>query len=219
MPIFLNSKKTVHFAHIPKSGGTSIENYILSSGVAKYAFLDRNFAIHRADSAWNASSPQHIDGPSLKRLFPIGFFTDYFTMFRDPVERFASAYLFQMNEPGSSIKSININEFVTKHLEKSFAINGYCDNHFLPQSRFLYPGGSYKLFFLSIDGMEKVKTYLDNLFEIPNTFSQVPRTMQSNKQSSINLKASLTNKSVEQLKLIYKEDYELLKSVLPSQYN
>ena len=113
---------------------------------------------------------------------------------------------------------MNANEFVTKHLAKSFATKGYCDNHFLPQSRFLYPGVNYKLFLLSADGMQKAKNYLDNLFEITSTLSQIPQTMQSDKQSSIDLKASLTNQSVEHIKYIYEEDYNLLKLAFSSHH-
>ena len=213
MPIFVTSKKIIHFAHVPKTGGTSVEKYILSTRVARPAFLDYSFATHRAESPWNNSSPQHIDGASLRRLFPANFFTDYFAILRDPIKRFISAYLFQMNEPGSKLRQININEFIATYLEASFKRNGWCDNHFLPQRRFLHPEGNYKLFYLNSEAMKNVKAYLDELLEIPENFSQIPQAMQSDRQSSINLKADLSSESINRLKIIYEEDYRIIKSL------
>jgi len=213
MPIFATSKKIIHFAHVPKTGGTSIEKYILSTRVARHAFLDYSFATHRSESPWNNSSPQHIDGASLRRLFPANFFTDYFAILRDPIKRFISAYLFQMNEPGSKLRQININEFIATYLEASFKRNGWCDNHFLPQRRFLHPEGNYKLFYLNSEAMKNVKAYLDELLEISENFSQIPQAMQSDKQSSINLKADLSSESINRLKIIYEEDYRIIKSL------
>ena len=213
MPIFVTSKKIIHFAHIPKTGGTSVEKYILSTRITRHAFLDCSFATHRAQSPWNNSSPQHIDGASLRRLFPSNFFTDFFAILRDPINRFISAYLFQMDEPGSKLRQISVNEFIATYLEASFKRNGWCDNHFLPQKRFLHPEGNYNLFYLNSEGMKKVKAYLDELLEIPENFTQIPQVMQSDKQSSIDLKADLTSESINRLKIIYKEDYGIIKSL------
>ena len=61
--------------------------------------------------------------------------------------------------------------------------------------------------------MKKVKAYLDELLEIPENFTQIPQAMQSDKQSSIDLKADLTSESINRLKIIYKEDYGIIKSL------
>ena len=66
MPIIKVNGILLYFSHIPKCGGTSVENFLaqLSESVV---FLDRTF-VNNANK-WNTSSPQHIDGISLNRLF------------------------------------------------------------------------------------------------------------------------------------------------------
>ena len=118
-----------------------------------------------------------------------------------------------MDEPGSKLRQISVNEFIATYLEASCKRNGWCDNHFLPQKRFLHPEGNYNLFYLNSEGMKKVKAYLDELLEIPENFTQIPQVMQSDKQSSIDLKADLTSESINRLKIIYKEDYGIIKSL------
>ena len=86
-----------HFAHIPKCAGSSIEHYLENHNI-KLAFLDRTF--DAASKSWNISSPQHIDGYSLSRLFPGDFFDLGFAISRDPITRFISAFkhhIFQKN--------------------------------------------------------------------------------------------------------------------------
>lgn len=212
MPIFIRFDKIVHFAHIPKAGGTTIEQYILSNSEAKYAFIDGNYIVSPSQFQWNQSSPQHVDGRALSRLFPVNFFTDFFTVLRDPLDKFISAFLFQRKEPLSRIKSIEVNEFVEKHLVEGIRVNGWCDNHFLPQHMFLYPGGQYNAFLLSNHGMMEAKIYIDSLFEIQDKANQLPHFLKSDSRETLSIKQSLTSKSISILKEIYQKDYELLGS-------
>ena len=212
MPIFIKKNKIVHFAHIPKTGGTTIEQYIISSGQAKYAFMDMQHVANPSRFSWNNSSPQHVDGNTLRRLFPVNFFTHFFTFVRDPVDRFISAYLFQLKEPFSAIKNDDINEFIENELVNGININGWCDNHFLPQHMFLYPGGNYSAFLLGVEGMIEAKRYIDKLFEIRSKTTELPYFQKGDRHETETFRRSLSSVSLSRLKEIYKRDYELLKS-------
>lgn len=85
MPVVRYKDKICHFAHIPKCGGSSVEFYLKRSG-AHVAFLDNSFV--SSAKLWNISSPQHVDGNSLSRLFPSSFFDFSFAVVRNPYTRF-----------------------------------------------------------------------------------------------------------------------------------
>jgi len=78
MPIIKYKDVTLHFAHIPKCAGSSIENYVKRINGAELAFVDISYVGNPAKKPWNISSPQHIDGASFARLFPKTFFDAFF---------------------------------------------------------------------------------------------------------------------------------------------
>ena len=94
MPILKKGNKIIYFSHIPKCGGTAIEQYCKDTGI-EIAFLDRLYNLQFSKNVWNNTSPQHIDKKSLYRLFPKQFFSDYFTVVRHPIDRFKSAFIYQ----------------------------------------------------------------------------------------------------------------------------
>ena len=196
-----------HFAHIPKCAGSSIEHYLENHNI-KLAFLDRTF--DAASKSWNISSPQHIDGYSLSRLFPGDFFDLGFAISRDPITRFISAFkhhIFQKNIPNNQ----NINLFIKDELPNLTNEIGIFDNHFLPQSKFLIPGMSYQIFKLEND-LVSVKNYIDkNLLG----FDSSKKILHYNADRSQNIIKSKQLEidfiAMDILKEVYSEDYSILK--------
>ena len=196
-----------HFAHIPKCAGSSIEHYLENHNI-KLAFLDRTF--DAASKSWNISSPQHIDGYSLSRLFPGDFFDLGFAISRDPITRFISAFkhhIFQKNIPNNQ----NINLFIKDELPNLTNEIGIFDNHFLPQSKFLIPGMSYQIFKLEND-LASVKQYIDkNLLG----FDSSKKILHYNADRSQNIIKSKQLEidfiAMDILKELYSEDYSILK--------
>ena len=207
MPIVSNNNIICHFAHIPKCGGSSIEHYFENHNI-KLAFLDRTF--NAGSKSWNISSPQHIDGYSLSRLFPGDFFDLGFSIVRDPVSRFISAFkhhIFQKKIPNDS----NISLFIKDELPNLTNQIGVFDNHFLPQSKFLIPGMSYQIFKLE-NGMENVKYYIDkNLlgFDSSEEILHYNADRSKNIVKSNQLEIDLVALNI--LKELYSEDYSILK--------
>ena len=207
MPIVSNNNIICHFAHIPKCAGSSIEHYLENHNI-KLAFLDRTF--DAALKSWNISSPQHIDGYSLSRLFPGDFFDLGFAISRDPIKRFISAFkhhIFQKNIPNNQ----NINLFIKDELPNLTNEIGIFDNHFLPQSKFLIPGMSYQIFKLEND-LVSVKNYIDkNLLG----FDSSKKILHYNADRSQNIIKSKQLEidfiAMDILKELYSEDYSILK--------
>lgn len=111
MPIFKANNLLCHFAHIPKCGGSSIESYCRKVGIC-IAFLNQEHDVTPESMKWSTSSPQHIDGYSLSRLFPPEFFDFYFTVCRHPLSRLKSAFQFQMLSEEKLASDMDLSQFI-----------------------------------------------------------------------------------------------------------
>lgn len=207
MPIVKFRDKLIYFSHIPKCGGASVESYLAKISKGNIGFVDNGYHSLQKGIKWNNSSPQHIDGQSLERLFPVTFFDAFFAIVREPIERFESAFNFQKNIEKTIDPDTKINDFISSLDPKSISRFGQFDGHFMPQFMFLHPRASYTLFKLE-DGMERVKEYLDKLLfenkltlKIPHLNAKAPG---KNTQKEI-----LTSENETKLKAIYKHDYSL----------
>lgn len=206
MPIIKKNGKVGYFAHIPKCGGSSIEHYCKQIG-ANLAFVDTQFVSHPAAQPWNISSPQHIDGQSLSRLFPAEFFDFSFAVVRNPVERFISAFKFQLLVENTIAADRNINEFIAEDLASISITLGQFDNHFMPQSVFLMPNLEYKLFRFE-EGFSKVKWYIDHRFLGTAAKVNMQHKNKGRDTESLDEQLKLTTSSLALLKEIYQADYE-----------
>ena len=202
MPVVRIANKICHFAHIPKCGGTSIESYFVKLG-ASVAFLDRRFLDQPEIMPWNISSPQHIDGLSLSRLFPNTFFDFGFAVVRNPYSRFLSAFKYQMMRRKIGLK-LDINNFINNDLESAATGMGKYDNHFKSQTSFLLPQLSYKVFKLE-NGLMPVKRYIDsNFFDFPIALD----IERKNQGIETNDKFAISMQSKNTIRHIYKDDFE-----------
>jgi len=205
MPVVRLQSKVCHFAHIPKCGGSSVEMYLHKIG-ASVGFLDNHFQSSMASKLWHKSSPQHIDGKSMLRLFPKSFFDFSFAVVRNPFTRFVSAFKFHMLVENNIQEDVDINEFVVNDLE--FAANelGVYDNHFHSQISFFAPNYSYTVFRIE-NGLEPVKQYIDANFFGTSLAAKIDHHLRS---PILNQNFALSNSSREIIKTIYSEDFQQL---------
>lgn len=161
MPVIKYKDVLLHFAHIPKCGGTSVERYVQGLNCVSMAFIDERYVSHAPDQHWNISSPQHVDGESFARLFPMDFFTAFFAIVRDPMSRLESAYKFQRTRE-RRIGDVSFDTFVKTSLRKNYLTRGWMDNHFFPQSGFFYPSANYQVFKLEENGVAFAKEFIDH---------------------------------------------------------
>jgi len=152
MPFFNSEKGNVYFAHVPKCGGTSVERGLIDYGLALGFYRDDFWSIKK--TFLTKSSPQHITKEELDSLFPEDFFDYSFTVLREPVGRFVSAYNFNLTRLR---KFQSVDGFISEIEKKSERRRRVYDNHFLPAYRFIPEGA--KVFYLE-DGLDKVSEWL-----------------------------------------------------------
>jgi len=159
MPIFRTPKGLVLFAHVPRCGGSSVENY-LHGRFGTLAFLDRGHQDRPADRRWNRSSPQHVDRITLNLLMPPEFFADGFAMVRHPVTRLESVYLHNREVTGLIPAEQGFDTWLADIPAQRQRDPGYLDNHARPMVD-LVPARC-RIFRLE-DGFAAVEQWLDDL--------------------------------------------------------
>lgn len=205
LPILHKNNVLCHFAHIPKCAGSSIENYCQSVGI-NIAFIDRAFIASPAAQPWNVSSPQHIDGYSLSRLFPIEFFNFGFAVVRDPVSRIVSAFKHQIIQKKIP-EDTNLSEFIKQELNNISGQLGVYDNHFLPQTKFLIPGMSYQIYKLE-NGLDNVSQFIDSKFQNSELDKKILHYNADRSKGLINpSQALIDDQAMDILKEVYKDDF------------
>lgn len=148
MPLFRADNGSLHvFVHIPKCGGTTIEE-----------FLIQRFGQIGLIGKVGAATLQHMTWDELSKVLPINFFDSSFGVVRHPVSRFISAYNMRITQVRPPFpREVTLDDFLTwveARLKKNPSL---LDNHVRPQTDFL---GNETKVFLFEDGLEKVVEYL-----------------------------------------------------------
>lgn len=136
MPFFLTAAGPVLFAHVPKCGGTSVEEY-LRDRFGPLAFHNKAFNSLPVDQRWSRTSPQHIDWTSAQQIFPPDFFVAAFAVVRHPVARAASAYRFQVQTEKSVSAEVPFADWLRSQSRALRDDPFVDDNHLRPQSDFI----------------------------------------------------------------------------------
>jgi len=158
MPIFRINKDLHYFAHVPKCGGTSIDNY-LTRRFGPLGFNSSHGALIPPHMKWNRSSTQHVPVYALEQLLPPDWFASSFAVVRNPLGRLISAYFFAKADgrvPDTTDFNAWFQDAATRIETRPFDHDG----HLLPQSTFV-PNGSR--IFRFEDGLDQIIPYLDGL--------------------------------------------------------
>lgn len=163
MPLFLRNDRRIAFIHIPKTGGTSIEQYFESNG-----WTMRYWSPPRDDGY--SPSDQHLLYSDLKTLIPELDDIPSFAVVRHPVKRFISEWQWQRWEMRQF--DMGLSQFIGL-VEESLAKNRvYWDNHWRPQTDFLSPAVDTVIKLEEIDEMfpRLLKSLaIDSSPELPHT--------------------------------------------------
>ena len=206
MPFFKCSSGLVYFFHVPKCGGSTIEEALLDKGF-KLSFYDTAFWANK-DKSYYKSSPQHITNEDFNQLFLEDIFFYKFTMVRDPVSRLLSAYAYNRNKIG---RFLSFNKFLS-NLEKNVASRGdyfgrIYDNHFVPSSR-LVPEDCNIFYFE--DNMRQIEIALRNILKEEIDLSH---NKNLGKYEKVGIPKSprvneISQEAISRIKILYNEDYE-----------
>lgn len=159
MPIIRAAQALIFFAHVPKCGGSSVQDY-LRDRFGPLAFEYRGYYSIPERERWSKTSPQHIDNISRDRMFPPGFFDASFAIVRHPVARLVSAYHFQMEVEKSLPEGLEFSTWL-EGLPKLREENPFAyDNHVRPMDEIVPPEA--KIFYLE-HGLDTLVPWFDEV--------------------------------------------------------
>ena len=202
MPVFLGEDLKILFAHVPKTGGTSVERLFTNSGW-KMAYRDGK--VGQGSLNWlRRCSPQHLHAAMLDALLRVERFDLVFMVVREPVARYRSEYSHR-NRDDLHTDAASVEAWTEAMLER-YADNPYLyDNHIRPQHEFELPGCEvYRL----EDGLEAMADDLRTRFglrlddEVPHAMDRVKRTGVSSTSVEI------SPRTEELLREFYRRDFE-----------
>jgi hypothetical protein len=166
MPSLTLDEQLIYFAHCPKAGGTSVEQFMVARWGDRVGHLgwgwDREWSGRGGERAGGIpSSPQHYTWHDAARVLPRQP-DAVFAVVRDPVARMISEYRYQQTERRKGrlawpLQGLGFSTWL--HLmAEVHARNPYVfDNHFRPQGEFVPDGATV---FRLEDGLGQVGTWL-----------------------------------------------------------
>jgi hypothetical protein len=195
--------RSVLFVHIPKTGGSTIEQLFTAAGWTMHLRETRKthpelFNLYRC-------SPQHLHAAVLRDLFKVSQFDIILAMVRDPVARFRSEFA---HRHSGKIEATDADpDTVSAWAERVFARwakNPYVlDNHLRPQRDFLLPRSEiYRL----EDGMETMAAELNARFDLGFP-TQVPHRLRSEKRGLPSSAVQVSPELRTRLRDFYAADY------------
>jgi len=200
MPFYTKNGITIFHSHVPKTGGSSIGDFLGRNGYIRDFFsgpIQPCSLQHR-----------HIEDGELKNKLNNLDITYSFAFIRDPLERIISEY-FMRRMDRSIMTDKTFQEFV-ENLFNQYNLNPYIlDNHIRPQYQFLNDG--VQIFrFGDFDGLINKLSEFDNFDR--NKLFHLNRSTESNNSSNYlnSLGWRPNEKTIELVKEFYKEDYKIL---------
>jgi len=146
MPLFRSATALIYFAHIPKTGGSSVENALRVDGVKRAMMMSKAKNI-AADHG--RCTPQHIHADVYKGYFPKDFLDYSFAVVRNPYGRIASEYKMKVLD---GEEDATPDDWIVKAIRRFKKFPFTRDNHIRPQVQFL---ASHVEQFRLEDGLDK----------------------------------------------------------------
>jgi len=195
LPLLYRSGKTIFFAHVPKTGGTSVQIYL------QRRFGDLLLLGRHRDAATKGTSlivsATHLSALDLEELLPAHLDAS-FAIVRDPIKRMQSEFQFQKGTSRASRASfstwLRLMIFAAKHDPRVY------DNHIRPQSDLL-PAGT-KIFKLE-EGIDSIIPFLDGILSEEDPQIEIPHLLKSKREE-----ISISRQDVRLIEDYYKSDYD-----------
>ncbi len=134
MPLFTKADRSALYIHVPKTGGTSVENFFLSNGFAA-EYLDTGGG--KSINHYRRCPPQHMHAEQLQLILRPLRCNYIFATVREPKARIISEY--RMRARGrAEFPSLPswLDQAFKRYSEDTFVF----ENHLRPQSQFIIPG-------------------------------------------------------------------------------
>ncbi|OED35155.1 hypothetical protein AB833_31455 [Chromatiales bacterium (ex Bugula neritina AB1)] len=194
MPIFEQGGTKVLFIHIPKSGGTSIENML-----KQYVTMTFHSPI---PSSGLKVCPQHLQINDFRILFNQVPWNWIFTVVRNPYDRVESEYFYRTEDQLKKIgMRVNFSQWVVNNLTNAMRNRFLFDNHLRPQTDFI--DGDVEVFKYE-DGLHHIFPKLEEHFDIPEPL-KLPHDNRSTPSE-----IQWTNEALNLVADFYKDDFKQL---------
>ncbi|MEL6957340.1 MAG: sulfotransferase family 2 domain-containing protein [Pseudomonadota bacterium] len=190
MPLARIKDKLLFFAHIPKTGGASVELYMAQKG--------RIALKHPFTLGWSETTAQHMHHDVHAKLVPETFIDVSFTIVRDPMARLMSEYRYRCDRDEIAVP---FNDWAMERMRCLLKNPMLDDNHIRPQTDFLRWN---MLIFRYEDGLDPVFDWID-------AFTGTPcgdRALRKNASSPQSITPSAD--VVVQVRETYGSDYRLM---------
>ncbi|WP_084101358.1 sulfotransferase family 2 domain-containing protein [Demequina sp. NBRC 110051] len=140
MPIFRRDGVSVLFAHIPKTGGSSIDDAFRAEGWS--VDLHDGKGGRGSLNQLRRCSPQHQHGALLEATLHLDRFDAIFSFVRDPLQRLLSEFVWRARTGDQpDLTGAAVEQWVSENLARTATNPYWFDNHLRPQHEFLVAGG------------------------------------------------------------------------------
>ena len=214
MPILKKNNKTIYFAHIPKTAGTSVYSLFVELGWkignirrsenpnSSFQKLKSEFGNNIfLDNIHTLNFPHPIQHATYKTWKKWGPFDESFSILRDPIERFKSElkYQYQIKDGNSEIdfKSFVEKKIMLLSVRPWFFYRGSA-GHLIPQHYFI----GEKTILFDYDG-----DWLNNLSKRYDLHARTEEIRKNVSNSQLQVEINYT--TIKILKLFYYRDYIL----------
>lgn len=181
MPVFKCNGALHYYAHVPKCGGRSVEEY-LKERFGELWFLDDAFYSPPPAERWTKSAPQHVPFAALTRLIPETEFASSFAVVRHPVDRAVSSFNYFKSNMGRVPLPMSMEEWFEEYVALRHAYPFYLDNHLRPQHE-LIPDAA-RIFRLESE-LDDLVSHLDDIAGEASGPRAIPKTHATGKRADL----------------------------------
>lgn len=201
MTVFRKEQQHVYFAHIPKTGGTTIEQLFVKNGY-EMAFFDGGKGKSYLNILQN--SPQHMDRKQYETIFKMSRFDFSFACVRHPLARFKSEMGMRMRNKINGNDEKRNSDFAFKLIDDYIADINSFDGHLKPQVDYVSRG--MRVFKLE-DGMNALIAELNSSYKLTLEYDGIHH-MSGQKLAGIRSSdIKISNSVIQAVQDLYREDY------------
>lgn len=190
MPSLALAEKLIWFAHCPKAGGTSVEQFMVARWGGAVGHLHWGWDLWWKSGGWKVASPpnspQHLVWADALATLPRPPDT-VFTVVRDPIARISSEHRWQRHgrrgtQLGKALAWLPFPIWLRLMVAVVERNPHAYDNHFRPQSDFVPEAATV---FRLEDGLEQVECWLNRLACEPADHISMPHAIATGRPNTI----------------------------------